>query len=38
MSIEEISSYIEEKCGCEIVTVIGSKIVLYKASKKPTTK
>ena len=38
MSINEICSFIEEKCACETVTVIGSKIVLYKASKKPTTK
>ncbi len=38
MSIEEICSALENACECETVTVIGSKIVLYKASKKPTTK
>ena len=38
MSIEEICAYLEEKCACEVVTTIGSKIVIYKASKKPMTK
>ena len=38
MSIEEICSELESRCACEVVTVIGSKVVLYKASKKPTTR
>ena len=38
MSMEEICSALEEKCSCEVVTTIGSKVVLYKASKKPTSK
>lgn len=38
MSIEEICSTLETKCACEVVTTIGSKIVLYKASKKPMSK
>ena len=38
MSIEEICSELESRCACETVSVIGRKIVLYKASKKPTTK
>ena len=38
MTTDEISKALEQKCGCETVTIIGSKIVLYKASKKPTTK
>lgn len=38
MSIDEICSVLEEKCECETVTVVGSKVVLYKQSKKPTTR
>jgi len=38
LGIDEICTILEEKCACETVTVVGSKIVLYKASKKPTTK
>ena len=38
MSLDEIAKQLEEVCGCETVCTIGSKIVLYKASKKPTNK
>ena len=38
LSTEEICKVLEEKCECETVTVVGSKVVLYKASKKPTTR
>ena len=38
MALEEICAELEEKCACEVVTTIGKKIVLYKASKKPMTK
>ena len=34
----EIGEEIEELCKCEIVTVIGSKVVLYKKSPKKTDK
>ncbi len=32
----ELATAISEQCQCEVVTVIGSKIVLYKATDKPT--
>ena len=38
LTMEEITAELENRCGCEVVTVIGSKIVIYKESKKPTTK
>ena len=38
LSMDEIGSILEDRCECEVVTMIGSKIVLYKASKKPTTR
>ena len=38
LSLEEICQELESRCACEVVTVVGSKVVLYKASKKPTTR
>ena len=38
MSLEEIGAELEKRCACEVVTTVGSKIVLYKASKKPNSK
>lgn len=38
LTIEEICKELESRCACETVTVIGSKIVLYKQSKKPTSR
>lgn len=37
-SAKEIAPILERTCGCEIVTVIGSKILLYKKSDKKTDK
>ncbi len=34
----EIGEELENICNCEIVTIIGSKIVLYKKSSKKTDK
>lgn len=36
--IHSIASKIEEECLCEVVCVIGSKILLYKLSDKPKIK
>lgn len=33
--IKEISLDIEEKCGAEVVSIIGSKILLYRYTNKP---
>ena len=33
--INEFAKTIEEKCGCEVVCTIGSKILVYKFSKNP---
>jgi len=33
--IKELSIEIENKCNCEVVSIIGSKILLYKLSDKP---
>ena len=33
--IKEMSAEIEQKCSCEVVAIIGSKILLYKVSDKP---
>ena len=33
--IKELSNEIETKCDCEVVSIIGSKILLYKLSNKP---
>jgi len=38
LSMDEICEQITKACACEVVTTIGSKIVLFKKSKKPTTK
>lgn len=38
MSAKEIAPIIENECGCEVVTVIGSKILVYKKSSKKTDK
>jgi len=38
LSFDEITAQLEKECGCETVCTIGNKIVLYKASKKPTNK
>lgn len=38
LSMDEICAILTEKCACEVVTTVGSKIVLYKQSKKPTTR
>ena len=38
LSLNEIAAELEKTTGCETVCTIGSKIVLYKASKKPTNK
>ena len=37
-SLKDISQKIATECGCEIVTTIGSKIVLYRPSNKPNNK
>ena len=36
--IFEFAKVIEDKCGCEVVCVIGSKILLYKYSNNPKIK
>ena len=33
--IKELSAIIEDKCKCEVVSIIGSKILVYKFSDKP---
>ena len=33
--IKELGKAVEEKTGCEVVSIIGSKILLYKLSDKP---
>ena len=33
--IKELSTIIEDKCKCEVVSIIGSKILVYKFSDKP---
>ena len=33
--IKELSIEIENKCNCEVVAIMGSKIILYKFSNKP---
>jgi len=33
--IKEMATDIENKCNCEVVAIIGSKILLYKFSDKP---
>lgn len=33
--IKELATDIEEQCDCEVVAIIGSKILLYKFSDKP---
>ena len=33
--IKELAKEIESKCDCEVVAIIGSKILLYKYSDKP---
>lgn len=33
--IKEFSIEIEKVCGCEVVAIIGSKILVYKVSEKP---
>lgn len=38
LSPVEIGEELEEICKCEIVTIIGSKVVLYKKSHKKTDK
>lgn len=38
LSLDEIASELEKQCTCETVCTIGSKIVLYKHSEKPTNK
>jgi len=38
LSLDEICNILTEKCACEVVTTVGSKIVLYKKSNKPTTR
>lgn len=38
LSLGEIAEQLEQICQCEVVCTIGNKIVLYKASKKPTNK
>lgn len=35
---EEVADYIAEKTECEVVTIIGTKIVLYKLSSKKNIK
>lgn len=35
---KDLANEIERECGCEIVTVIGSKILIYKKSDKKTDK
>ena len=37
-SAKDIASEIERVCECEVVTVIGSKILIYKKSDKKTDK
>lgn len=37
-SVKEVANELEKLCECETVCTIGNKIVLYKASKKPTNK
>lgn len=37
-SAKEIAPVIAKECNCEIVTVIGSKILVYKKSDKKTDK
>ena len=33
--IKELAQEIEQKCDCEVVATIGSKILVYKVSDKP---
>lgn len=33
--IKELATAIENQCDCEVVAIIGSKILLYKLSQKP---
>ena len=33
--IKTLATEIEEKCNCEVVAIIGSKILVYKVSDKP---
>ena len=33
--IKSLATEIEEKCNCEVVATIGSKILVYKVSDKP---
>lgn len=33
--IKDLAIAIEEKCECEVVAIIGSKIILYKYTNKP---
>lgn len=38
LSAKELAPIIEQQCKCDIVTVIGSKILAYKKSNKKTDK